>query len=400
MKILIIHNRYIYPGGEDQVVEAERRMLEKFGHKVILYEQSNSQIRHFKLFHKISFILKDIYWSRHSYRAIRTLIQKEEPDIAHFHNSFFCISPSAYDACYDAKVPIVQTLHNYRFLCPIGLFYHHGRLCENCLSHGKIAAVKNKCWKDSYLFSFILTKVVTSFEKRRILSEKIGHFIALTPFSRQKFIDNGFDKERITIKPNFLDVEFKPSPETGTYGLFIGALSAYKGIRPLVEAWPTLKKDFPLKIIGDGPLYHALRRSTVSTSIEFLGAKSLNETLQYLKTSLFVVVPSECYENFPRVILEAFGCGVPVVATNHGAMKNLVAHGKTGLLFQNGCREDLVKKIQLLIENPSLAKELGMNARRQYEEHYTLENNYEILMDIYHRTLEKSYGYAIPASGR
>ena len=390
MKILIIHNRYVYPGGEDQVVTAEKRMLEKFGHEVILHEQSNSEIGNLTLPQKLSFILKDAYWSRHSYQTISRLIKEEKPDIAHFHNTFFLVTPSAYDACYDAKIPIVQTLHNYRFLCPIGIFYRQGRICEDCLQKGKISAIINRCWRDSHLSSLVLTRIIKNIERKKVLSEKINHFIALTPFSRQKFIDSGFNGEKITIKPNFIDFELRPSREEGKYGLFVGALRDYKGITALVNAWKILKKDFPLKIIGNGPLYHELKKQCYGTHIELLGAKPLEETLELIKRSLFVVVPSECYENFPRVIIEAFACRVPVVATDHGALKDLITHGKTGLLFEWGSVNDLAAKIHSLIRTPSLAKELGMNARKQYEEHYTVEKNYEILMDIYNHALSSN----------
>lgn len=390
MKVLIIHNHYQYSGGEDEVVKAEKAMLEKFGHKVILREQSNAQINDFSLLKKILFILKDACWSKHSYQRISKLIKEEKPDIAHFHNTFFLISPSAYDACFDAQIPIIQTLHNYRFLCPIGTFYRNGRICEDCLSRGKNAAVVNKCWRNSYFSSLVLTRVSRNIEKRKILSEKISHFIALTSFSRQKFIDNGFDSGKISVKPNFLDVELNSSEPKGEYGVFIGALRLYKGVKTLAQVWRNFNINFPLKIIGNGPLYQELKKYSEGTKIELLGSKSLDETLQCIRKSLFVVVPSECYETFSRVIIEAFVCGVPVIATNHGALKDLILHGKTGLLFERGNANDLAKKIQSLIENPSLARTLGLNARKEYEEKYTVGENYKLLMDIYKRALEKS----------
>jgi len=387
MKILIVHNHYVYPGGEDEVVADEIKMLEQFGHKVILYEHFNKNISDFSLFNKLSFAFRDAYWSRRSYQEIRQLIDREKPDIAHFHNTFFSISPSAYDACFDAQIPIVQTLHNFRFLCPIGIFYRNGQVCEDCLKKGKKSAVVNKCWRNSRVSSFALTKILSNFEKKKILSEKINHYIAQSPFSRQKFIDNGFDQKKITIKPNFLAFESKPSDQQGTYGLFVGALRQYKGITTLVEAWKNLEINFPLKIVGDGPLYQELKREYGNADIEILGAKTLEETLELIKQSLFVVIPSECYENFPRVIIEAFCCGVPIVATDHGAMKDLIEHGKTGLLFKWRDKKDMAEKIQSLVDDPSLAKELGLNARKQFEENYTIEKNYETLMNVYNRIL-------------
>ncbi len=392
LTILIIHNRYLLPGGEDEVVHAEKRMLEKFGNQVVLYERSNSEINDLTLLNKLVFLLKDIYWSKPSYQAIRKLIDEEKPDIAHFHNTFFLISPSAYDACYDAKIPIVQTVHNYRFLCPIGTFYRKGQICEDCLQNGKISSVINKCWKDSYFYSLVLSKILANIEKRKVVSEKIRHLITLTPFSKQKFIDNGFDRNKISLKPNFIDAKSSPCPssrENGEYGLFVGALRDYKGIRTLVNAWQNFKIDFPLKIIGEGPLHNELEKCSDGTRIEILGAKPFDETLHFMRKSLFLVVPSECYETGSRVTIEAFACGVPVIATNHGALKDLVDHGKTGLLFERTNTRDLAQKINSLVQNPLFAKKLGKNARRKYEERYAVEENYKILMDIYTKVLEK-----------
>ena len=173
MKILIIHNHYKHPGGEDKVVEAEKRMLEKFGHKVILYEQSNFQFDDLKLLSQIAFTLKGVFWSKHSYQAIRQLIKDERPDIAHFHNAFFFVSSSAYEACYEARIPMVQTLHNYRFLCPIGTFYRKRQVCENCLQSGKISAVVHKCWKNSFFYSLLLVMVLRDLKKEKFSLKKL-----------------------------------------------------------------------------------------------------------------------------------------------------------------------------------------------------------------------------------
>ena len=388
MKILIVHNHYVHPGGEDEVVKAEKSMLEKFGHKVLLYEATNFQIKERRLLGKLSFAFKEVYWSRKSYNAIVRIIKKEKPDIAHFHNTFLSVTPSAYDACYDSGIPIVQTLHNYRFLCPIGVFYRKGQLCEDCLRVGIMSAVVNKYWKNSYVYSLILVRILKQFEKKKIFSEKIDKYIALSPFSRQKFVDNRFNPEEIFIKPNFIELDSGPAQMNGKYGLFIGALRDYKGIKTLLKAWKNSKIDFPLKILGAGPLQEELKIYVKGEKVEFLGTKPLTETLSLIKASLFLVVPSECYETFSRVAMEAFACGVPVIATNHGALKDLVENRRTGLFFERADSNDLAEKIDLLVKNPSLAKELGENARKVYQERYAESENYDQLIEIYSRTIE------------
>lgn len=387
VKILIIHNHYVYPGGEDEVVKAEKNMLEKFGHEVLLYEASNSQINGRTLLGKLSFIFKEVCWSRKSYDAIIELIRKERPDIAHFHNTFLSITPSAYDACYDSGIPIVQTLHNYRFLCPIGVFYREGRLCEECLRKGRVAAVLNKCWRNSYVHSLILVRILRHMKRKKVFSKMINSYIALSPFSRKKFVDSGFDKKKIFIKPNFVDFDSRPIQANGKYGLFIGALRDYKGIKTLLKAWKNLETNFPLKVLGTGPLENELKVYARKEKVEFLGTKPLSEIFLLIKASLFLVAPSECYETFSRVTMEAFACGVPVIAANHGALKDLVEHGKTGLLFKRADSSDLTEKINLLIQDPSLAKALGGNARKVYQDKYTELKNYDRLMEIYSKTI-------------
>ena len=188
MKILVVHNHYLERGGEDEAVEAEVQMLRKYGHDVIFYERSNTEIKEKSLYRKIKFSFKDIRWSKKTYHEIRSLIQKEKPDLAHIHNTFLGISPSVYDACYDENLAVVQTLHNYRFLCPNGVFYRDGHICEDCLREGMKAAVVHKCWRGSRLLSFLIAQVVRSIRKKSLLKH-VNKFIALSQFSRQKYIE-------------------------------------------------------------------------------------------------------------------------------------------------------------------------------------------------------------------
>ena len=169
MKILMVHNCYLLPGGEDEVVRAEKKMLESFGHQVVMYERSNEELKRLSILDKLSYSLKDIYWSHQSYSKIRKLIKEHRPQVSHIHNTFYAISPSVYQACNDERVPVVQTLHNYRFLCPIATFYRDGRVCEDCLTQGRKAAVKNRCWNRSYILSAILKNIVDEFYKREIV---------------------------------------------------------------------------------------------------------------------------------------------------------------------------------------------------------------------------------------
>ncbi|MBF0522432.1 MAG: glycosyltransferase family 4 protein [Candidatus Omnitrophica bacterium] len=389
MKILVIHNSYYYQGGEDEVVAAEKKMLESQGHQVVCYLRSNKTIEEFGFLKKINFFFKDVFWSKDVYQEIKSLIQREKPDIAHIHNTFFVITPSVYDACYDEKLPIVQTLHNYRFLCPNALFYRREKICSHCVSSGIQQAILQKCWKNSYLKSFLLTKIIHSLQKKQILTNKVSCFIAPSAFCKQKFVENGFPAEKIFIKPNFLNKNFdRPLETRKDYALYVGALRDYKGVMTLVKAWAGISNPLALKIIGDGPLKKDLMILSRGLPIEFLGQKPQEETMRLMQGASFLIVPSECYETFSRVIIEAYACGVPVIASNIGAIKEIVEDGKTGVLFKSGDVEDLAIKIRCLLGNPQVARQMGQNAYKIFDEQYTAEKNYQVLMNIYRKAME------------
>ena len=265
-----------------------------------------------------------------------------------------------------------------------------GHVCEDCLHQGLASAVVHKCWKDSYLSSGVMVRIIHEMKRREIFTKKINHYIALTEFSKKKFVDNGFPENKISIKPNFLGQDPGLSPAPGTFGLFVGALRDYKGIEPLVKAWEGVEDPFSLKIIGDGPLRQVLETRS-QKRIEWLGAKPLAESLSLMKESLFVVVPSQCYETFSRVTMEAFACGKPVIAPRRGVFNELIENGKTGLLFDPQVQGDLTSKMNQLVLNRPWAQQMGQRARRVYEERFTVEKNYKMLMFIYERA--KTLGY-------
>lgn len=387
MRILIIHNHYLQPGGEDEVVNAERAMLEKFGQEVILFEGSNGEINSLSIFKKLSFVFKEIYWSSETYGSVKRLIKARKPDLIHIHNTFLRLTPSIYQACYEASVPVVQTLHNYRFLCPIGTFYRQGTICQECLTMGRKQAVIHKCWKNSYFLSFILTKIVKQFYSRHVLENMIDHFIVLSEFSKNIYLQNSFSKDKLSVKPNFLNFDPGKAADSDNYALFVGSFQPYKGILTLLKAWQNLKERYPLKIIGDGLLDKEVSALAKGLNVECLGRKSLKDTVEYMKKALFVIVPSECYENFPRVIIEAFACGKAVLASRLGAMQELVKDNRTGLLFEPQNPRDLADKISFLFANKTLVHDMGEKARGEFLAKYSMEKNYDILMGIYEKVI-------------
>jgi len=393
MIILIIHNHYLLRGGEDEVVQSEVNMLRHFGHKVVFYVRSNTEFESFRLFKKIKTVLMDVFWSKDSYQAVRGIIQRERPDIVHVHNTFFLVSPSIYDACMVENVPVVQTLHNYRLLCPIGTFYRDGKICNDCLTKGLKSSVINKCWKGSRIATLLLASIVKLIRWKRIFFRKVRRSIVLGEFSRKMFSTNGIPSNFISVKPNFLDFDPGTSSVQGTYALFIGALRDYKGIKTLVRAWRNVNDHFPLKMIGEGPLRGEMEKLMQDASIGLLGQKTLAEVIGYIRGALFVVVPSECYETCARVIVESFACGVPVLASDHGAMKELITDHETGVFFTANDAEDLAVKANYLISHTDLVNKMGVNARIEFKKRYTMEMNHTQLMDIYKSiAIERSRG--------
>ena len=394
MKICFVHNFYqsSSPSGEDAVFQDEVGLLKKNGIHVITYEKNNDEIKDYGLRDKFFLSFKNI-WSRETYKDLKTLIRREKPDIAHFHNIWYLISPSAYYACRDAGVPVVQTLHNFRMFCVNGLLLRDGNVCEDCIGHLPWKGVKYGCYSNSRIYSLPIAITESIHNIAGSWKDKVDIYIALTEFSKKKFIQCGLPEEKIFVKPNFLLDPPEPSFNHRDYVIFLGRLSHEKGVSILVDATKVLNNlalPLKVKIVGDGPLRKELEdtvRAKRINNIEFTGRKKFNECMELLRYSRFMIMPVICYENFPMAIREAFACGKPVVASNLGATAELVEDGKTGLLFEPGNSEDLAKKMKWMCEHEASCIEMGKNARKVFEEKYTAERNFEILIDIYNKLI-------------
>ncbi len=389
-KIMIVHNRYQQSGGEDAVVEAESDLLARWGHGVWSYCRDNREIRDYSLFRKIA-LAKHTVWAWNSYFGVQRVIGQAKPDLVHFHNTLPLISPAAYYACREAGVPVVQTLHNYRLLCAGATFSRDGHACEDCL--GKSVpwpGVLHACYRQSRSQTAAVGAMLTFHRWFKTWKEQIDIYIALTEFARKKFIQGGLPKEKILVKPNFVHPDPRARNGVGEYALFVGRLSQEKGVHTLLRAWQCLKK-IPLRIVGDGPLLEKVRMFVGEQKlahVKVLRKRTREEVFLLLKGAQFLVFPSECYENFPVTVVEAFACGVPVIGSRLGAMKEIVENGRTGLHFAPGDPDDLAAKIDWALTHPKSMEEVGREARAEYEAKYTATRNYQMLMDIYHRVLE------------
>jgi glycosyltransferase involved in cell wall biosynthesis len=385
MRILVAHNFYQQAGGEDQCLAAEVAMLQGNGHEVISYCAHNDSIDGMS---RLDLAARTI-WSRPAYREVRELIQRHRPRIAHFHNTFPLISPAAYYAARAENVRVVQTLHNFRLLCPNALLFRDGRVCEDCLGRPiPWPGVVHRCYRGNCLATAGIATMLTAHRAIGTWCRAVDVYIALTEFSRSKLIEGGLPADKIVVKSNFVYPDPRPGSATGNYGIFVGRLSAEKGLDTLLTAWKELGSRVPLKVVGDGPLATMVEQAIAKDpSIEWLRRQPSDAVYELVGAAKFLVVPSQCYENFPRVVIEAFAKGTPVIASNLGGMAEVVEHGRTGLHFEPGNSLDLTASVQRLLDNPLELRRMRQAAREEYERNYAAKSNYETLMSIYDRAL-------------
>ena len=387
MKIMAVHNRYQRPGGEDQVFVDETALLEARDHRVLRYEVHNDQVEQVN---RLT-LAKDTVWNTPAYRELGALIRRERPDVVHFHNTLPLVSPAGYYAARAEGVPVIQTLHNYRLLCPVALFFRDGRVCEDCM--GKAVpwpGVVHKCYRGSRAASGVIAAMLTVHRVLRTWTEMVDVYVALTEFARSKFIEGGLPAGKIVVKPNFVAPDPGRGQGGGGYALFVGRLAPEKGTGTMLAAWERLGTRIPLKIVGDGPLRDrvvgaAARRSNV----EWLGHRPVEEVHALMGKADMLVFPSEWYETFGRVAVEAFAVGTPVIAANIGAVAELVEHGRTGLEFRPGDPEDLVTQVEWALSHPAELRRMRDEVRAEFEAKYTAERNYRALMEIYEAALER-----------
>ena len=387
MKILAVHNRYQRPGGEDQVFVDETALLESRNHRVLRYEVHNDQV---KQVNRLT-LAKDTVWNTSAYRELGALIRRERPDVVHFHNTLPLVSPAGYYAARAEGVPVIQTLHNYRLLCPVALFFRDGGVCEDCM--GKAVpwpGVVHRCYRGSLAASGVIATMLTIHRALRTWTEMVDVYVALTEFARNKFIEGGLPAGKIVVKPNFVAPDPGRGQGGGGYALFVGRLAAEKGTGTMLAAWDRLGTRIPLKIVGDGPLRdRVVEAAARQSNVEWLGHRPVEEVHALMGKADMLVFPSEWYETFGRVAVEAFAAGTPVIAANIGAVAELVEHGRTGLEFRPGDPEDLVTQVEWALSHSAELRRMREEVRAEFEAKYTAERNYRTLMEIYEAALER-----------
>ena len=380
--ILIVHNYYQIPGGEDTVVANEKKMLEKHGHKVILYSRNNAELKQMSKLQKIFLPITTVFNPR-TYREIKKLIKQENIDVVHVHNTLNLVSPAVYYAARRMKVPAVQTIHNFRLLCPGATFYRDGHICEDCVEHGLRCAVKHSCYRGSKIQTLACV-LSTTFHRITGIYGKIN-YICLTDFNRKKLLElKQIKPERVFVKPNFVESKNECISEKDRKDQFVfaGRLDKLKGIDFLFEAWKRMGEGAPKLIVcGTGPMEDwcksFIRQNDVN--IEMLGFVPNGEALKIIANSRALVLPTQCYEGFPMSIVEAFSVGTPVICSDLGNAGSVVEDGITGYKFDYKSVDEIVKAIENIGENIIHIKRI----EKIYESKYNETVNYKIMENIY-----------------
>jgi glycosyltransferase involved in cell wall biosynthesis len=379
MRILFVHNRYLIRGGEGVSAEAEMRLLRAMGHDVDSHEETNARVADLS---RVRVAARTV-WSAETYGVLRRWLRAGRYDVVHVQNFFPLISPAAHHAAKAEGVPVVQSVRNYRLFCPAATLFRDGEACQDCLGRAvPWPGVLHGCYRESRSASAAVAAMIAAHRMVRTWQRKVDVFVALSRFARDKLIEGGLPADRIAIKPNFVDDDPGQGSGRGDYALYVGRLAPEKGLATLLQAWQRLEPPFPLKIVGTGPLASLVEDAAAASPwIECLGRLPQAQVRGIMGGARFLICPSEWYEPFGRVVIEAFSRGVPVLAARIGALEELVDDDRTGRLFRAGDSEDLARQVGWLLGHDLAA--MRRAARRQYERHYTAEENYARLMAIY-----------------
>lgn len=404
MKVLSVNKFHYIKGGADRLYLEWSELLEKKGHEIVYFSmqhernQATTYARYFvenvEFFdnggrRNLPGMALRVLYSREARRRIELLIEDTRPEIAHLHNIAHQLSPSILDSLKKHGLPVVQTVHDYKFGCPTYSFFTQGQVCERCKGHHYYNAALHRCNRGS-LSASLLNCVEMYFHQLIGIYDKVDLFISPSDFLREKMIEYGFSPERIIWIPNFVDThQYVPSYTSDGYFLFVGRLVSFKGVSTLLEAMRSVQES-QLYIVGEGELREQLEaraREEAIENVSFLGYQSGPELKSLIANAMFTVTPSEWYENMPYAILESFALGTPVLAANIGGMPELIEPGVNGLLFEPGSVVDLVEKIRYLLLNRQQLASMGKRARAKIEREYDAETHYERVVQVYERFL-------------
>ncbi len=409
MKILQINKYYYVKSGSERYMFDLSSELERRGHQIVPFamkHEKNMPTKYSRYFvENIDYdnvmkqnISKRLYagaksvYSIEARKKLSRLVRKENPDIAHIHKISNTLTPSILYALKKNDIPVLQTLHDYRVVCPNYNMYNPNtsKVCEACKGHRYFNAMRLKCQKSSYMVGLNIALESYLYHALKTYDKMIDLFVSPSNFLKKKVVEFGVDEEKIVCIPHFVMVDrYIPNYNNSDYILYFGRLEKHKGLKTLIEALSRIR-DTNLYIAGDGS-YRSESESYAKkkgiTNVAFLGYVSESRLISLLRDCLFIVVPSEWYENFGFTILESFASGKPVIGADIGGIPELVKSGYTGELFRPGDVEDLSQRISFLLENRRLISEMGKNAREIVEKEYNADLHCERLMKAYQKIM-------------
>lgn len=387
MKVLLVHNFYgsTAPSGENLVFEAEKALLEKMGHTVLTYTRHSDEIRRQGMLGAIKGALA-VPWNPFSATKILKVLDEFKPDVVHAHNTFPLISPSVFHAI-GQRAATVMTLHNYRLLCSAAIPMRDGKVCTDCIDRQSVLpALQHGCYRDSRVATLPLAANAALHRALGTWHHQVDAFIALSEFQKNLLGQGGLPVEKIHVKPNFYagNPVVLPMNQRDEQVVFVGRLGEEKGVRTLIKAWQQWGAAAPLlRMIGDGPLREELQQQAKGLPIEFMGQISATDAQAQIAKARLLVLPSEWFETFGLVLIEAFSAGTPAAVSNLGPLPSIVKHGDSGVVFESANPSALLQAVQQVMNNPAQLEHLGLGARQSFETLYNEEANYQALMQIY-----------------
>ena len=394
VRILFIHTKYLQSaGGEDTAVQAESEQMRSKGHDVRVHFFDNASVAT-GIKGKLKAGVYAIY-NRKSAAEIKKVINDFKPDVVHVHNFFFAASPSVLMQVHKLRIPLVVTIHNYRLVCANALLLRDGNICELCVSHDfPWYGVKYKCYHDSAVQSAAIGAMAAVHKWLGTWKNVVDAYITPSGFAKNKLVHSSFNvsAEKILVKPNFIrDPGMADPPARKDFFLFVGRLSPEKGVNVVLKAWEFLK-DQKLVIVGDGPEREKLTSEYGElNNIRFAGHQSNEQVIALMKECRALIFPSIWYEGLPVTLIEAFATGTPVIASDLGAMSEMITNNKNGLLFDARNSQKLAESVRNI--NEIVLKgdySLFNGARETYLEKYHPEKCYVEIMNIYHMVMNKT----------
>ncbi len=406
MKVLMCNSFFYLRGGVERCFFDLISLLEAHGHKVIPFSMKDKRNQHSEYecyfvshvdfpSHLITSnglgtrlkLAERVLYSREARTKIKALIESSRPDIAHIHGIAHELSPAILPPIKRAGIPIVQTLHDYKLLCPNTSFVSQGKICERCKEHRYYNVVRYRCKRDSLSASLLAGMEMYFHKLLQIYEDNVDLFITPSQFLQRKVAEYGITNPIIHL-PNFVDIEsFQPYYEPENHFVFYGRLARIKGLETLLDAMKLLDASH-LYVAGEGEQktsFYRYARENQITNVTFLGYLNKNDLIPIVQRAASTIVPSEWYENYSMTVLESFACGTPVIGSNIGGIPEMIIDGWNGLLFEPGNANQLADKMRSLHQDPQKSVVLGKNARQFVEKINHPERYYRQILEIYQK---------------